>query len=59
MKAYIVRVLEVEEIHGFFYYTQEDTGDRHGPFVDVPELLVHLHRGILQEILFQLRTGHH
>jgi hypothetical protein len=37
MKAYIVRVLEVEEIHGFFYYTQEDTGDRHGPFVDVPE----------------------
>jgi hypothetical protein len=59
MKAYVVRVLEIEEITGAYYYTQVERGQRHGPFVDVPELVLHLHRHLLREILLQFRTGRH
>jgi hypothetical protein len=59
MKAYTVRVLEVDKVNGHFYYTQVERGKRHGPFADIPAMLVHLNRGLLREIWAQFRTQLH
>ena len=59
MKAYVVRVLEIEKNNGAYYYTQVERGKRHGPFIDVTALLEHLHKGLLREISAQFRKQQH
>jgi hypothetical protein len=59
IKAYTVRVLEIEKSNGSYWYTQVERGKKHGPFVDIPALLAHLHRGLLPEILLQFRKQLH
>ena len=59
IKAYAVRVLEIDKTNGVYYYTQVERGKRHGPFIDIPALLAHLHRGLLREILLQFRKQLH
>jgi hypothetical protein len=59
IKAYAVRVLEIEKNNGAYYYTQVERGKRHGPFIDVTALLAHLHKGLLREILAQFRKQLH
>ena len=59
IKAYAVRVLEIEKSNGAYYYTQVERGKRHGPFIDVTALLAHLHKGLLREITLQFRSQLH
>jgi hypothetical protein len=59
MKVYLVRVLEIEKTNGTYFYTQVERGKRHGPFKDIPDMLMHLNRGVLREILAQFRIQQH
>jgi hypothetical protein len=59
IKAYAVRVLELEKSNGNYFYTQVERGKRHGPFIDVTALLAHLHKGLLREITSQFRKQLH
>jgi hypothetical protein len=59
MKAYVVRVLEIQKVNGSYFYTQVERGKRHGPFADIPAMLVHLNRRLLREILAQFRKQLH
>jgi hypothetical protein len=59
IKAYAVRVLEIEKSNGSYWYTQVERGKRHGPFIDVTALLAHLNKGLLREILAQFRKQLH
>ena len=59
IKAYAVRVLEIEKSNGTYWYTQVERGKKHGPFVDIPPMLAHLHRGLLREILLQFKKQLH
>jgi hypothetical protein len=59
IKAYCVRVLEIEKTNGSYFYTQVERGKKYGPFVDIPALVVHLNKGLLREILLQFRKQLH
>jgi hypothetical protein len=58
-RAYIVRVLEIQEIAGEYFYTQLERKKRHGPFKDITDMLVHLNKDLLREILQQFRKQLH
>ena len=59
IKLYVIRVLEIDYVDGAYYYHQVETGERYGPFYNLPSMLGHLHDKLLEEIAEEIVRQQH